>query len=104
MISSDAIPRCHLRLKNAGLAFAPHMFPHVHSQALAGLGHTDVPIEWGLPFTGVHPMDDPLPQPTILAGGRMAPLPEAPGFGRVVDADWVRSQPHDDPAGILADL
>ena len=29
---------------------------------------TDVPIEWGIPFTGVHPMDDPLPQPVILAG------------------------------------
>ncbi len=85
----------------AGLAFAPHMFPHVHSQVLAGLGHTDVPIEWGIPFTGVHPMDDPLPQPTILAGGRMAPLPEEPGFGRLVDIDWIRAQPHDDPAGIL---
>ena len=85
----------------AGLAFAPHMFPHVHSQVLAGLGHTDVPIEWGIPFTGVHPMDDPLPQPTILPGGAMAALPETPGVGHLVDADWVRSQPHDDPAGIL---
>jgi len=89
---------------DAGLAFAPHMFPHVHSQVLAGLGHTDVPIEWGIPFTGVHPMDDPLPGPTILDGGAMAPLPEAPGFGHLVDADWVRSQPHEDPAGILAGL
>lgn len=88
----------------AGLAFAPHMFPHVHSQVMAGFGHDDVPIEWGIPFTGVHPMDDPLPQPTILPGGHMAPLPEAPGFGHLVDADWVRSQPHDDPAGILAEL
>ncbi len=88
----------------AGLAFAPHMFPHVHSQVLAGLGHLDVPIEWGIPFTGVHPMDDPLPQPTILPGGRMAPLPEAPGFGHLVDADWARAQPHDDPAGIVAEL
>ena len=88
----------------AGLAFAPHMFPHVHSQVMAGLGHTDVPIEWGIPFTGVHPMDDPLPQPAIVADGRMAPLPAEPGFGRLVDPDWVRQQPHDDPAGILADL
>lgn len=88
----------------AGLAFAPHMFPHVHSQVMAGLGYPGVPIEWGIPFTGVHPMDDPLPQPTILADGYMAPLPEAPGFGHLVDPDWVRSQPHDDPAGILADL
>ncbi len=89
---------------DAGLAFAPHMFPHVHSQVLAALGHTDVPIEWGIPFTGVHPMDDPLPQPTILPGGLMAAIPEGPGFGHLVDADWVRSQPHDDPAGIVASL
>jgi L-alanine-DL-glutamate epimerase-like enolase superfamily enzyme len=89
---------------DAGLAFAPHMFPHVHSQVMAGLGHTDVPIEWGIPFTGVHPMDDLLPQPTILPGGLMAPLPEEPGFGRLVDASWIREQPHDDPAGIVDDL
>jgi L-alanine-DL-glutamate epimerase-like enolase superfamily enzyme len=88
----------------AGLAFAPHMFPHVHSQVLAALGYTDVPIEWGIPFTGVHPMDDPLPQPTIEAGGRMAALEEGPGFGHIVDVDWVRSQPHDDPAELLASL
>ena len=89
---------------DAGLAFAPHMFPHMHSQVLAGLGHAGVPIEWGIPFTGVHPMDDPLPQPTILAGGRMAPLPEEPGFGRLVDPGWIRGQPHDDPDGVLDDL
>jgi L-alanine-DL-glutamate epimerase-like enolase superfamily enzyme len=89
---------------DAGLAFAPHMFPHVHSQVMAGLGHTGVPIEWGIPFTGVHPMDDPLPQPVIDVDGRMIALPEAPGFGHLVDADWVRSQPHEDPAGILTGL
>jgi len=89
---------------DAGLAFAPHMFPHVHSQVMAGLGHTGVPIEWGIPFTGVHPMDDPLPQPVIDVDGRMSALPEAPGFGELVDADWVRSQPHEDPAGILDGL
>ena len=92
------------QILDAGLDFAPHMFPHVHSQVLAGLGYTDVPIEWGIPGTGVHPMDDPLPQPTILAGGRMAPLPEEPGFGRLVDPDWIRDQPHDDPDGVLDDL
>lgn len=88
----------------AGLAFAPHMFPHVHSQVLAAMGYPDVPIEWGIPLTGVHPMDDPLPQPVIQPGGRMAPLPEAAGFGHLVDAEWIRSQPHDDPGGILAEL
>lgn len=89
---------------DAGLAFAPHMFPHVHSQVLAGLGYTDVPIEWGIPGTGVHPMDDPLPQPVIGPDGRMAPLPEEPGFGRLVDAAWIRDQDHDDPDGILPTL
>jgi L-alanine-DL-glutamate epimerase-like enolase superfamily enzyme len=89
---------------DAGLQFAPHMFPHVHAQVLAAWGFTDSPIEWGIPFTGVHPMDDPLPQPVIVEGGRMAPFPDAPGFGHLVDADWVRSQPHDDPSDILAGL
>lgn len=88
----------------AGLRFAPHMFPHVHSQVLAGLGLLEAPIEWGVPNTGVHPMDDPLPQPVILPGGLMAPLPEELGFGRLVDPDWIRSQVHHDPAGILATL
>ena len=89
---------------DAGLAFAPHMFPHVHSQVLAGLGYTDVPIEWGIPGTGVHPMDDPLPQPVIGPDGGMAPLPEEPGFGRLVDAPWIRDQDYDDPDGILPTL
>jgi L-alanine-DL-glutamate epimerase-like enolase superfamily enzyme len=88
----------------AGLQFAPHMFPHVHSQVLGGLGHVDTPIEWGVPFTGVHPMDDSLPRPPIRAGGRMDPLPEQPGFGSLVDAAWIRSQPNEDPSGILTDL
>jgi L-alanine-DL-glutamate epimerase-like enolase superfamily enzyme len=89
---------------NAGLEFSPHMFPHVHSQVMAAWGFPDVPIEWGIPFTGVHPMDDPLPQPQIIDGGLMRPFEEAPGFGRLVDADWVRSQPHSDPSGILTGL
>jgi L-alanine-DL-glutamate epimerase-like enolase superfamily enzyme len=92
------------QILDAGYRFAPHMFPHVHSQVLAGLGYTDVPIEWGIPGTGVHPMDDPLPQPEILPGGLMAPLPEEPGFGRLVDRDWAQEQPHDDPDGILRAL
>jgi L-alanine-DL-glutamate epimerase-like enolase superfamily enzyme len=88
----------------AGLGFAPHMFPHIHSQVLSAWGFTEAAIEWGIPFTGVHPMDDPLPQPEIAAGGLMQPLPEDAGFGRIVDAAWVRSQPHDDPGGILDGL
>ena len=86
----------------AGLAFAPHMFPHVHSQVMGALGH-EVPIEFGIPGTGVHPMDDPLPPPVLLSDGRMAPLPEAPGFGTLVDPAWIRSQPHEDPSGMLTE-
>jgi L-alanine-DL-glutamate epimerase-like enolase superfamily enzyme len=86
---------------DAGLGISPHMFPHIHSQVFAGLGYTDVPIEWGVPGTGVHPMDDPLRQPTLLPGGLMAPLPEEPGFGPLVNSDWIREQRYDDPDGIL---
>lgn len=85
----------------AGIAFAPHMFPHVHSQVFSAWGHTEVPIEWGASGSGVHPMDDSLVQPTIEAGGRMAPLPEKPGFGDLIDLEWIATQPHDDPQGIL---
>jgi L-alanine-DL-glutamate epimerase-like enolase superfamily enzyme len=88
----------------AGLSFAPHMFPHVHSQVLSAWGFEDVPIEWGIPGTGVHPMDDALPGPRLTHGGLMEALPEEPGFGRLVDADWIRGQPHDDPEGILDGL
>ena len=49
-------------------------------------------------------MDDSLPRPAIRRGGRMDPLPELPGFGSLVDAEWIRSQPHEDPNGILTGL
>ncbi len=43
-----------------GNGITTHMYPHIHSQVLGALGYTDAPIEWGMPGTGVHPMDDPL--------------------------------------------
>jgi hypothetical protein len=79
------------------------MFPHVHSQVLGALGYSDAPIEWGIPGTGVHPMDDPLHQPSV-SDGRMAPLPEAPGLGRLVDVDQITAQAHTDPHGLLDDI
>jgi L-alanine-DL-glutamate epimerase-like enolase superfamily enzyme len=85
----------------AGMAFSPHMFAHVHSQVFSGWGFTDCAAEWGVPWTGVDPYADSLKQPTILAGGRMAPLSEGPGFGPLINRDWARSQPHDDPDHIL---
>lgn len=84
----------------AGVAFAPHMFAHVHSQVFSALGYPDVPVEWGVPWTGVDPYADSLAQPTILDGA-MAPFDEEPGFGPLLDPDWAAAQPHDDPDHIL---
>jgi hypothetical protein len=69
---------------------------------MAALGF-DVPIEWGIPGTGVHPMDDCLDQP-VVRDGNMAPLADGLGFGVLVDPDWVGSQVVSDPDGALADL
>lgn len=88
------------RCLQAGVEFAPHMFAHVHSQVFSALGFSDVPIEWGVPWTGVDPYADSLAQP-IIDGGNMAPIPEAPGFGKLLDLEWATSQPHDDPDHIL---
>jgi L-alanine-DL-glutamate epimerase-like enolase superfamily enzyme len=82
----------------------PHMFPHIHSQVLGALGYTDAPIEWGIPGTGVHPMDDSLVQPSVR-DGLMDPLPDLPGFGALVDPAWIAAQRQvTDPDGLLADL
>lgn len=91
-------------VRRNGTGIAPHMFPHVHSQVLGALGYTDAPIEWGIPGTGVHPMDDVLSQPTVVEG-LMDPLPEAPGLGRLVDRAWIEGQERvTDPDGLLSDL
>ena len=86
-----------------GVPVAPHMFPHVHSQVLSALGQLDAPIEWGIPNTGVHPMDDSLIQP-VVRDGRMDPLPAAPGLGVLIDPAWIAAQRVNDPHGLLADL
>lgn len=85
----------------AGVKFAPHMNGIIHSQVFGALGHADVPVEWGVPWTGVDPFADSLRQPEIAAGGRMKPLPEEPGFGTLVNRDWVLSQPYEDPDHLL---
>ena len=87
----------------AGVRIAPHMFPHVHSQVLSALGRTEAPIEWGIPGTGVHPMDDSLAQP-VVRDGLMDPLPDLPGLGVLVDPAWIATQQVIDPDGLLADL
>ena len=91
------------RIAAAGKSVSPHMFPHVHSQVLAALGCPDAPIEWGIPGTGVHPMDESLAQPTV-ADGLMEPLADLPGFGNLVDPSWVNAQVVHDPDHLLADL
>jgi L-alanine-DL-glutamate epimerase-like enolase superfamily enzyme len=90
------------RAGEKGVAVSPHMFPHVHSRVMAALG-LDAPIEWGVPGTGVHPMDDCLDQP-VVRDGYMAPLADEPGFGVLVNAPWARGQIVSDPGGALADL
>ena len=41
--------------------------------------HASVPIEWGVPWTGVDPYADSLVQP-VIDDGMMAPLPEEAGL------------------------
>jgi len=87
--------------KNAGVKVSPHMFPHFHSRLLPIFGWKDVPIEWGVPGTGVHPMDDGLEQPT-LKDGLMQPLKQGFGFGNIVDRRWILTQKEvSDPDGAL---
>lgn len=81
--------------------FAPHMFAHVHSQVFSAWGESECPVEWGIPWTGVDPFADSLRQPTILQDGRMQPLPDEPGFGPLVNVEWLSTQQCDDPQGIL---
>jgi L-alanine-DL-glutamate epimerase-like enolase superfamily enzyme len=90
-------------VRAAGNLISPHMYPHIHSQVLGALGHTDAPIEWGIPGTGVHPMDDSLAQP-VVRDGLMDPLPESPGLGQLVDPSWIARQSLTDPDGLLDDL
>jgi hypothetical protein len=54
-----------------------------------------------VPWTGVDPFADSLRQPEIAADGLMKPLPEEPGFGTLVNRDWVLSQPYEDPDHLL---
>jgi L-alanine-DL-glutamate epimerase-like enolase superfamily enzyme len=90
-------------IRAAGNLVSPHMYPHIHSQVLAALGYIDSPIEWGIPGTGVHPMDDSLAQP-IVRDGLMDPLPESLGLGPLVDPSWIARQTVADPDGLLDDL
>jgi L-alanine-DL-glutamate epimerase-like enolase superfamily enzyme len=90
------------QIEGHGVSFAPHMFAHAHSQVFGALGH-DVPIEWGIPGSGVDQFADSLAQP-VVRDGRMDPLPEQPGFGPLYNAPWIAQQIVEDDDGLLADL
>jgi L-alanine-DL-glutamate epimerase-like enolase superfamily enzyme len=85
----------------ANVDFGPHMFAHVHSQVFSAWGFDDKPVEWGVPWSGVDPYADSLVQPEIVAGGLMKALPQKPGFGDMLNREWAKSQPHQDPDHIL---
>lgn len=85
---------------SAQIDFAPHMFAHVHSQVFSAWGYAK-PIEWGVPWTGVDPYADSLVQPTIIGNGLMSPLPEEPGFGNLINFEWILTQEYQDPEGIF---
>jgi L-alanine-DL-glutamate epimerase-like enolase superfamily enzyme len=91
------------QIESRGIPFAPHMFAHVHSQVFSALGYHEVPIEWGVPGSGVDQFADSLGQP-VVRDGRMEPLPEAPGFGALHNAPWIAEQIVEDEDGLLADL
>jgi L-alanine-DL-glutamate epimerase-like enolase superfamily enzyme len=91
------------QIEGAGIPFAPHMFAHVHSQVFSALGYYDIPIEWGIPGSGVDQFADSLAQP-VVRDGRMQPLPEEPGFGRLYNAPWIAQQSVEDDDGLLAEL
>jgi L-alanine-DL-glutamate epimerase-like enolase superfamily enzyme len=91
------------RARVAGVKVSPHMFPHLHSRLLPIFGFKDVPIEWGIPGTGVHPMDDGLEQPVIFEG-IMKPLTTSIGLGKIVDYDWITKQQVFDEHGVLAEI
>jgi L-alanine-DL-glutamate epimerase-like enolase superfamily enzyme len=87
----------------AGVRFAPHMFGHVHSRVFAALGHTDVPIEWGVPGSGVDQYADSLPLP-VVRDGLMDPLDDEPGLGPQANPAWIAGQIVDDPDNVLEKL
>jgi L-alanine-DL-glutamate epimerase-like enolase superfamily enzyme len=90
-------------IEASGTAFAPHMFGHVHSRVFAALGHTDVPIEWGVPGSGVDQFADSLPQP-VIRDGLMEPLADEPGLGPQANPAWIAEQIVDDPDGVVERL
>lgn len=85
-----------------GRPFSTHMFPHVHSRLLSGLGVEGVPIEWGIIGNGVDQASDTFSRPVL--DGWMEPLPADRGFGMAIHRDWFHAQASDDPDELIGDL
>jgi hypothetical protein len=79
------------------------MFAHVHSRIFAALGYADVPIEWGVPGSGVDQFADSLPQP-VIRDGLMEPLLDEPGLGLQANPEWIAEQILEDPENVLERL
>jgi L-alanine-DL-glutamate epimerase-like enolase superfamily enzyme len=90
-------------IEAAGVQFSPHMFAHVHSRIFAALGYADVPIEWGVPGSGVDQFADSLPQP-VIRDGLMEPLLDEPGLGLQANPEWIAEQILEDPENVLERL
>jgi L-alanine-DL-glutamate epimerase-like enolase superfamily enzyme len=89
-------------IEAADTQFSPHMFAHVHSRVFGALGH-EVPIEWGVPGSGVDQFADSLPQP-VIRDGLMEPLADEPGLGPQANPAWIAEQIVDDPENVLEKL
>jgi L-alanine-DL-glutamate epimerase-like enolase superfamily enzyme len=90
------------QIATAGVTFAPHMFPHAHSRVLGALRY-EVPIEWGVPGTGVDQLSDALTQPAVT-DGYMEPLPQEHGIGNAISGAWLSEQVLTDPDGLAEEL
>jgi len=90
------------QIAKAGVTFAPHMFPHAHSRVLGAFGY-EVPIEWGVPGTGVDQLSDALTQP-VVTDGYMEPLPQEEGIGNAISGAWLSEQVLTDPDALAEEL
>lgn len=91
-------------LTRQGITISPHMNAHVHSRLLNGLGIDNVPVEWGVPGTGVDQFADSLEQPSVV-DGYMKPLsPGAAGFGSMTNPEWLDGKQLVDHSGVVDDL
>ncbi|MEI7745522.1 MAG: enolase C-terminal domain-like protein, partial [Chloroflexota bacterium] len=93
--------RASRRATAAGKLVAPHMLGYLHAPILSAIGLAGSPIEWSVPGAGVEPFGESLPAPRIVEG-MSQPLDGGPGFGCVVNPDWIADQRLDDPRGSLA--